>query len=190
MKPQFFPSPAAFRRWLGGNHAKVRELLVGFYKKDSGKGGLTYKEGVDEALCFGWIDGVRRRWDETRYTIRFTPRKARSIWSAVNRKRARELEAQGLMAAAGLAAFHGRDKRKQNQYSFENRGRGLDPVYQKTFRANRPAWAYFQAQPPWYQRTSSWWVISAKQETTRARRLAALIEQSAMEEWIGPLKRK
>lgn len=154
------------------------ELLVGLYKKDSGKPSITYPELVDEALCFGWIDGIRRAYTADSYTVRITPRKSKSIWSAVNLKRAAELEALGRMDAAGLAAFHGRDKTRVQMYSSENKGRALDAAQLQQFRANRKAWAWFSKQAPSYQHTASWWVISAKQEKTRAKRLATLIADS------------
>lgn len=134
-KPTFFKSPNALREWFLAHHADTTELVVGLYKKDSGKGGITYQDLVDGALCFGWIDGIRKAYDAASYTVRITPRKPKSIWSAVNLKRAAELEAAGRMHAAGLAAFHGRDTKRTNQYSFENKDRKLDAAYEKKFRA-------------------------------------------------------
>jgi len=179
MQPTFFATPAAFRRWLERNHEKADELLVGFWKKDSGKPSITWPESVDEALSFGWIDGVRRRIDDESYSIRFTPRRRGSIWSAVNIKRATELTALGRMAPAGLRAFAARDEKKSAIYSYENRPRELAPEYEKRFRANKEAWEYWTAQPPGYRRVVTYWVMEAKKEETRARRLAQLIDDSA-----------
>ena len=179
MQPTFFATPAAFRRWLERNHEKADELLVGFWKKDSGKPSITWPESVDEALSFGWIAGVRRRIDDESYSIRFTPRRRGSIWSAVNIKRATELTALGRMAPAGLRAFAARDEKKSAIYSYENRPRELAPEYEKRFRANKEAWEYWTAQPPGYRRVVTYWVMEAKKEETRARRLAQLIDDSA-----------
>lgn len=178
--PTFFATPAEFRAWLERRHATEPELLVGFHKKGSGLPSITWPESVDQALCFGWIDGVRRSLGETSYTIRFTPRRARSIWSAVNIKRAQELQEQGLMHPAGRAAFAARTEDRSNTYSFEQREPvELGDAHTKTFQANAPAWEFFQSQPPSYRKAAIWWVISAKREETRDRRLAALIDDSA-----------
>ena len=179
MKPTFFATPQDFRRWLERNHDKAGELLVGFWKKDSGKASITWPESVDEALCFGWIDGVRRRIDDESYSIRFTPRRRGSIWSAVNIRRATELRKLGRMAPAGLRAFEARDEKKSAIYSYENRPRALAPEYEKRFRANECAWEYWTAQPPGYRRLTTYWVMEAKKEETRERRLAQLIDDSA-----------
>ena len=189
MKPTFFAKPADFRTWLEKNHDKVAELLVGFYKKGSGKPSITWPESVDEALCFGWIDGVRRRIDDESYSIRFTPRRPRSIWSNVNTRRVAELTKQGRMHRAGLEAFEARDAKRSGIYSFEQRERNqkLDAAHEAKLRANRKAWAFFQAQPPGYQRLASLWVMSAKKEETRLRRLAVLIDDSAAGRRIGLL---
>ncbi len=181
MKPTFFATPAAFRRWLQKHHQKETELLVGFYKRGSGKPSITWPESVDQALCFGWIDGVRRRIDDESYSIRFTPRKRTSIWSAINIRRATELIKEELMQPAGLRAFEARDEKKSAIYSYENAPRELPPEAEKAFRANKKAWAYFQAQAPWYRRVATHWVVTAKKEETRARRLATLIDDSAHE---------
>ncbi len=185
MKPAYFPTPAAFRKWLETNHASATELLVGFYKKDSGKASITWPESVDQALCFGWIDGVRRRIDDVSYSIRFTPRKPTSNWSAINIARVEELTKLGLMRPAGLRAFEQRREDKSAIYAYENAVRTLDPADEKTFRANRKAWQFFNAQAPWYRRVCIYWVTSAKKEETRARRLATLIHDSANGEKIG-----
>jgi uncharacterized protein YdeI (YjbR/CyaY-like superfamily) len=151
---------------------------VGFYKKELGRG-LTYPEALDAALSFGWIDGVRKRLDAKAYTIRFTPRKPGSVWSVVNIRCARELIAQGLMEAPGLRAFRERDEKKTRQYSYEREQARLDPALEAALRANRKASSFFDAQPPGYKRTAIFWVMSAKREETRARRLAIVIERSA-----------
>ena len=187
MKPTFFTTPAAFRRWLERNHDKADELLVGFWKKDSGKPSITWPESVDEALSFGWIDGVRRRIDDESYSIRFTPRRRGSIWSAVNIKRATELSKLGRMAPAGLRAFEARDEKKSAIYSYENRPRDLAPEYEKRFRANEKAWDFWSAQPPGYRRLATYWVMEAKKEETRERRLTLLIDDSAHGRRLGAL---
>lgn len=179
MQPTFFQSAADFRGWLDRHHATAHELLVGFYRKESGRGGITYPEALDEALSFGWIDGVRKRIDAEAYTIRFTPRKPGSIWSAVNIRRVQELTSRGLMKPSGLRMFGERDERKTRQYSYERDRGQLDPALEETLRANRKASSFFDAQPPGYRKTVTLWVMSAKKEETRARRLAHLIELSA-----------
>jgi len=184
MTPTFFESASAFRRWLAQHHGNTRELLVGFHKRHSAKGGITYLEALDHALCFGWIDGVRKSLGEEAYTIRFSPRKPGSVWSTVNTKRADELVDRKLMTPAGLKAFRARDSKKSKQYSYEARSRPLGGAYLKTFKANTQAWAFFQAQPPGYRRVASWFVLSAKKEETRLTRLAKLIEHSGKGERI------
>ena len=188
MKPAFFPSAADFRDWLAQHHADAREVLVGFYKKESGRGGMAYPEALDAALAFGWIDGVRKRLDAEAYTIRFTPRKPGSTWSAVNIARVGELTAQGLMKPPGLRVYAERDERKTRQYSYEREQGQLDPALDATLRANRKASAFFDAQPPGYRKTATFWVMSAKKEEKRARRLAHLIERSASGARIDLLK--
>jgi uncharacterized protein YdeI (YjbR/CyaY-like superfamily) len=163
-KATFFESAAALRRWLEAHHASEAELLVGFFKRGSGRPSLTWPESVDEALCFGWIDGIRRTVDEERYTIRFTPRRPGSNWSAVNLKRVPQLEALGRMADAGRAAFAKRSEAKSAIYSYENKPEDLPPDDQKRFRANKKAWKFFSEQPPGYRRTALYWVLSAKKE--------------------------
>jgi len=179
MKPTFFTTAARFRAWLHRHHAAKRELLVGFHRVASGRPSMTYPQALDAALCYGWIDGIRRSLGAASYTIRFTPRKRDSIWSAVNVRHVARLEAAGLMQPAGLKAFRERDRAKAQRYSFENRPRRLDPASTRTFKANPRAWAHFTAQAAWYRRTAVWWVMSAKREETRARRLATLIASSA-----------
>ena len=187
MRPTFFKKQADFRTWLEKNHDKKRELLVGFYKKAPGKPSMSWPEAVDEALCFGWIDGVRKRVDDTRYTIRFTPRTGRSTWSAVNIKRAKELKKQGLMLPAGIAAFEKRSEERSRTYSYERKHAALDPAFEKRFRANKKAWAFFDGQTASYKKAAVWWVISAKREETRLRRLDQLIEVSSQGQAIPPL---
>ena len=179
MNVTHFPSAAAFRRWLEANHATAPELQVGFYKKISGKGGLTYAEAVDEALCFGWIDGLIRKIDEHSYTHRFTPRRPGSIWSLVNVRHVARLTKFGKMHAAGLKAFAIRDRKKTGIYSFENRPQSLPPTLEKKFRAQPKAWAFFNAQPSGYRRLAIYKVVNPKQEVTRERWLARLIADSA-----------
>ena len=175
----YFPTPAAFRKWLAAHHAKEKELLVGFHKKASGQPSMTWPESVDEALCFGWIDGVRKRVDETRYTIRFSPRRPRSIWSLINVNRVKELIALKRMKPAGLAAFEKRTTRKTGIYAYENRPADLEPRYARLLRKNPAAWAFFQAQPPGYRKRMNWWIASAGKEETRQKRLDRLIAESA-----------
>ncbi|MGH9308875.1 MAG: YdeI/OmpD-associated family protein [Vicinamibacterales bacterium] len=185
--PVFFKSAAAFRRWLQKNHDRALEVVVGFYRKDSGKKGISYPEALDEALCFGWIDGVRRRHDEESYVNRFSPRKKRSLWSAVNVRRAGELIAAGRMAAPGLKAFEARDAERSRQYSYERETCELPPAYVRELRKARRAWAFFKAQSPYYRRMASWFVMSAKTEETRQRRLARVIADSAKGQRIDQL---
>jgi uncharacterized protein YdeI (YjbR/CyaY-like superfamily) len=188
MEAHYFTTQDEFRAWLAEHHATADELLLGFYKKGSGLTGISYAEALDAALGYGWIDGIRRRVDDERYTIRFTPRRPGSIWSDVNTRRAAELEAAGLMAPSGLAAFHGRDKAKAQQYSYERFG-GLDEAAEAALRANPAAWAFWEAQPPSYRRPAAQWVMSAKREETRQRRLATLIADSANGLRIKELRR-
>lgn len=175
----YFASAAEFRRWLAKNHATARELWVGFHKRATGKPSMTWPQSVDEALCYGWIDGVRKRVDEERYTIRFTPRKPTSIWSAINIARVKELIARGLMKPAGLAAYARRDEKRSAMYSYENRPRTLAPEYEKELRRHARAAAFFDALPPAFRRLMVFYVMSAKKEETRRRRLARLIAESA-----------
>ncbi len=190
MKIRFFPTPSAFRKWLESHHASSTELWVGFHKKATGKPSITWPESVDEALSFGWIDGVRKSVDEDSYTIRFTPRRSASTWSAVNIRRAQALISEGRMRPAGLAAFEARKEDRSRVYSFEQRPQTLPSSYERKFKKNGIAWKYFQSQPPWYRRTCTWWIVSAKREETRLNRLDRLIEDSANERSIAPLTRK
>ncbi len=176
--PTFFATPAEFRAWLEAHHDEARELWVGYYKKGSGRPSITWPESVDEALCFGWIDGVRKGIDDVSYMIRFTPRKPRSVWSAVNIKRVGELAELGLMCPAGLAAFEQRAAERSGIYAYEQENASLDEDSEQRFRANAAAWAFFQAQPAWYRKAATWHVVSAKREETRQKRLTALIDHS------------
>lgn len=190
MTPTFFPTPADFRRWLQAHHATEKELLVGFYKTGSGKPSITWPESVDQALCFGWIDGIRKRVDDESYTIRFTPRKPTSTWSAVNIKRVEELTQLGLMTPDGLKAFEARKENRSGIYSYEQRTAELPPEYAKVLKANRAAWTFFQAQPASYRKAAMWWIVSAKQDATRLKRLTQLIELSAQSQLIPQFKRR
>ena len=179
VEPIFFTTPAELRDWLERNHATETELMVGFYKRGSGKPSITWQELVDEELCFGWIDGVRKGIDDISYSNRITPRKPRSTWSAVNIARAKELIRLGRMHPAGLEALERRSDERSAIYSYEQRKAArLDPKAERSFRANQEAWAFFQAQAPGYRRTAIWWVISAKRAETREKRLAVLIGDS------------
>jgi len=179
MKPTFFRSQAAFRAWLTTHHATTTELLVGYYKKGCGKPSMTWPESVDEALCFGWIDGIRRRVDDDSYTIRFTPRRPRGIWSAVNIRRAQVLADDGKMRPAGRAAFEARTENRSGIYAYEQRSATLPEEYARKIKENKAAWSFFQAQPPSYRKTLCWWVVSAKKDETRRARLDKLINASA-----------
>jgi uncharacterized protein YdeI (YjbR/CyaY-like superfamily) len=180
MEPTFFATPEDFRAWLEAHHDTEGELLVGFHKKGSGRPSITWPESVDQALCFGWIDGVRRRIDDDSYSIRFTPRTLRSNWSAVNVARVGELTELGHMRPAGLAAFERRSDDHTAIYSYEQRKTAkLDADQQRRFKANPGAWKWFEAQPAGYRRTATYWVISATGPQTRERRLEQLIEDSA-----------
>jgi uncharacterized protein YdeI (YjbR/CyaY-like superfamily) len=178
MQPTHFGSAAKFRAWLRRNHDKVEEVWVALSNRRASSRSLTYFDALDEALCFGWIDGVRKKLDDTSYAIRFTPRKSRSYWSSVNIRRAEALIKNGRMVAPGLKAFQERS-RESGKYSFENRPQKLDAKYEREFRKNKTAWKFFQGQAPWYQRTASFWVMSARKEDTRQRRLAILMSDSA-----------
>jgi uncharacterized protein YdeI (YjbR/CyaY-like superfamily) len=179
-EPIFFETPAAFRAWLTRHAHSVAEIVVGFYKVDSGRASITWPESVDEALCVGWVDGVRKRIDAHAYQIRFTPRKPSSTWSAINIERVRVLAEQERMTPAGLAAFAHRREAKSRTYAHEQRGTvALPPADEALFRQHKPAWAFFEAQPPGYRKLVVWRILSAKQQATRDKRLAALIEASA-----------
>lgn len=178
-KPVYFASAAEMRAWFAQHAATADELVAGFYKVHTGKATVTWAEAVDEALCVGWIDGIGRRVDDERRTIRFTPRRKGSHWSLRNVARVKALIADGRMRPAGLAEYEKRSEKKTGRASFEQRPTALPPHHQKTFKANKAAWAFYAAQAPWYQRTTTWWVISAVRPETQARRLATLIKASA-----------
>ena len=188
--PVFFATPEEFRAWLEENHATARELWVGYTKKGAGRPSITWPESVDEALCYGWIDGIRRSVDDTSYMNRFTPRRPGSNWSAVNIARVAELTAQGRMRPAGLAAFDRRRDETTAVYSYEQRHQAaLEEAEEQQLRANPAAWQFFQARPPSYRQAAIRWVISAKKAETRQSRLARLIEDSAQGRTVPPLTR-
>lgn len=189
MKVVYFRTSESFQSWLEEWHQHRKELWVGFHKKSSGKPSITYPEAVDEALCFGWIDGLRQKLNDGAYTIRFTPRKPKSQWSAVNVKKAEKLSHEGRMRPAGIRAFES-SKHQPSKYSYEQRKEStLKKEDERRFRSNHKAWDFFQAQPPWHRRTATFWVVSAKQEATRQRRLATLIADSEDGQPIKPLRR-
>lgn len=188
-KPTFFASQAEFRKWLEKNHDTVEALWVGLQKTGSAEPGLNYKQALDEVLCFGWIDGVRKSIDDSRWMIRFTPRKPRSIWSAVNIKRVGELKTLGRMKPSGLAAFEARDAKRMGLYSFEQAPHELAPEYEKQFQSNKKAWAFYESQAPSYRRVAQHWVMTGKREETRLKRLAVLIESSAKGKRAPPFAR-
>jgi uncharacterized protein YdeI (YjbR/CyaY-like superfamily) len=193
-KPTFFPTPSDFRAWLEAHHDKLREQIVGFHKKVSGKPSITWPESVEVALCFGWIDGVRKSLDESSYTIRFTPRKPSSTWSSINIKLVRKLTRQGLMHPVGLKAFAARNEKKSGVYSYEQRKSArFSREQEKHFRANKPARAFFQSQAPSYKQLTTYWVITAKKEETKQKRLSILIDHSQHQRKIPgliPTKKK
>ena len=182
MRPVFFESPQSFRVWLENHHETQKELWVGLHKKSSRRTSITWPEAVDAALCFGWIDGVRKSLGPHSYVIRFTQRKSRSVWSAVNIRRVAELQAAGLMQPAGRKAFESRSESRSAIYSYERKKAAeLPAAFEQKFRARKQAWAFFQQQPPSYRRTCIHWIINAKKEETRLKRLVTLIEDSARE---------
>ena len=180
---------AEFRAWLEKHHATSPELWVGYYKRDSSQPSITRPESVDEALCFGWIDGIRKSIDEVSYRIRFTPRKPGSIWSSVNIKRARALIKAGLVRSTGLEAYRARRENRSGIYSYEQRRAELEAPYDRLLRKNKAAWEFFRTQPPWYRKAVSWWIVSAKKEETRLKRLGELMACSARGERIPALTR-
>jgi uncharacterized protein YdeI (YjbR/CyaY-like superfamily) len=189
-EPIFFATPDEFRAWLEEHHDSAREVFVGYYKTSSSRPSITWPQSVDQALCFGWIDGMRKRIDDERYMIRFTPRKPSSTWSAVNVERIKELTELGLMRPEGLNAFQARVEGKTGVYAYERRdAAALDEAEEREFRANPQAWAFFQARPPSYRKAAIWWVVSAKKPETRRKRLATLMEDSANGRTVKPLTR-
>jgi uncharacterized protein YdeI (YjbR/CyaY-like superfamily) len=190
MRPRFFTTPAKWRAWLELHHRSARELWVGFYKRGTGRPSITWPESVDQALCFGWIDGVRKAINEASYVIRFTPRRTGSVWSSVNLARAQELTRLGLMRPAGLVAHEARTPARSGLYSYEQRKSATLPEgLKRRLKGNRKAWAFFRQQPAWYRQGAVWWIVSAKKPETRERRLTALIEDSAARRTIKPLTR-
>jgi uncharacterized protein YdeI (YjbR/CyaY-like superfamily) len=179
IKPIFFPTQSDLRKWFEKNYKKEKELLAGYYKVSTGKPSITWSQSVDEAICFGWIDGIRRNVDEESYCIRFTPRNPKSNWSAINIKKAEELIKLGIMKPEGLALFNQRTDKNSKVYSYENPAVTLDKSYEKKFRTNKQAWKFFQSTAPSYQKTTTRWVMSAKQEETRLKRLNELISDCA-----------
>ena len=184
MTPIFFEKPADFRKWLAKNHDKASEIIVGFYKVGSGKPSITWPESVDQALCYGWIDGVRRRIDDESYSNRFTPRRPTSIWSAINIKKVEELTKQNLMQPPGIAAYEKRTESKSKIYAYENDPAILSPEFEKLFKANKKAWAFFTTQAPSYQRVIIYRIMTAKQEKTQLSRLAQAITESEKQKRI------
>jgi len=189
-RPRHFATARALRTWLAKNHADVSELWVGFYKKSAKRQGTSYAEALDEALCYGWIDGVRYKVDQRSYKIRFSPRQPDSIWSLVNVRHVQRLKKLGKMAAPGLQAFDAREPRRTGIYSFEQKRPRLAAKHKEIFRANAAAWKFFSEQAPWYQRVTGHWVSSAKREETQQRRLAQLIADSAAGRRIDRLNPK
>ncbi len=187
-EPTFFATPKDFRKWLENNHENQKELWVGYYKVNSGKLSITWPQSVDEALCFGWIDGLRRSIDDVSYKIRFTPRRPKSFWSKVNLNRVKELKKLGLMQPSGLAAYAKRNEKKSRIYAFEQKNAKLKPEWEKKFKEDKKAWEFFQAQAPSYKKAAIWWVVSAKQEATQLRRLDALISDSGNEMKIKQMR--
>jgi uncharacterized protein YdeI (YjbR/CyaY-like superfamily) len=179
VKPLFFETASGFRKWLDKNHQKETELLVGFYKVGSGKPSMTWSDSVDQALCYGWIDGVRKSMGDESYTIRFTPRKSASIWSTININKIEELTRKGFMQPAGIESFSKRSEKKSGIYSHENELKKLDAAYEKKFRSNKKAWDFFQSQPPSYKKVAIHLILTAKQEKTRLSRLEKYIIESA-----------
>ena len=189
-QPVFFETPAALRKWFTANHKQGGVLWLGYHKRGTGKPSVDWAQSVDQALCFGWIDGVRKSLGAESYMIRFTPRKADSHWSSVNIKRVAELTRMGQMKPAGHKAFEARSEKKSGRYSYEQRHQArLSPTQLRQFKANADAWKYFQAQPPWYQRITTFWIASAVREATQASRLEQLIRHSAAGDWVPGLKR-
>jgi uncharacterized protein YdeI (YjbR/CyaY-like superfamily) len=178
IKPRFFRNASALRTWFEKNYKTRKELWLGFYKVGSGKLSITWPQSVDEALCFGWIDGIRKTIDAESYVIRFTQRKPGSIWSAVNINKVEALTAAGLMFPEGLAAFERRKAEKSAVYSFEQKNIAFSAEFEKIFQKNKKAWTYFSQRAPWYRRTATWWVNSAKQELTRVKRFETLMTDS------------
>ena len=187
-RPRFFATPAAWRVWLERHHADAAVLWVGFHRVESGKPSITWPQSVDEALCFGWIDGLRMSLDATSYVIRFSPRKTPSNWSAVNTRRFAELDAAGLVRPAGREAFEARREERTALYTYEKRPLELPPEHEKLLRANRDAWAWWRTAAPSYRKAVAWWIVSAKQAGTRERRLRQLVADCAARRTVPPFR--
>lgn len=188
-EPVFFENPEALRTWFEAHHARATELLAGYYKVGTGRPSITWSESVDEALCVGWIDGIRRSLGPDSYTIRFTPRNPKSIWSAVNLKKMETLLAAGRVLPEGKAAYEKRDDSRSRIYSFEQEPLVFNPAFEAIFKENAAAWAYFNKRPPSYRKGAIWWVTSAKQEATQQKRLQELIRDSEAEMHVKHLRR-
>ena len=189
MPPKFFKDQAELRKWFAKNHQDERELWLGFYKVGSGKPSVTWSQSVDEAICVGWIDGIRKTIDDHSYMIRFTPRKPKSIWSDINIDKVKELTKRHLMQPAGIAAFKKREDAKSRVYSFEQKEISLDKIFEKIFRSNKKAWNYFTSAAPSYRKAATWWVMSAKQEETKLKRLGTLMKDSEDGKYIKQMMR-
>lgn len=187
--PTFFPTPDDFRKWLKENHEEETELWVGYYKKATGRPSITWPESVDQALCFGWIDGIRKKWNEEAYQVRFTPRKPNSHWSHVNIKRIEELKKAKLVTPSGLEAYAKRDPENTGKASFEQKNVALSADFEKRLKANKKAWEYFNNKlAPSYRKQSIHWVMSAKREVTREKRFQTLLNCSEEQSKVPPLK--
>ncbi|MEO9483605.1 MAG: YdeI/OmpD-associated family protein [Ekhidna sp.] len=185
----FFSTPDHFRKWLEENHEQESELWVGYYKKATGRPSITWPESVDQALCFGWIDGIRKRLDDESYQIRFTPRKPNSHWSNVNIRKIKNLKKENLLMPAGIASYKMRNPENSGKASFEQKNLTLSKAYEAKLKANKEAWSFFNEKlAPSYRKQSIWWVMSAKREETREKRLNTLIECSALRDKVPPLK--
>ena len=190
MTPRSFKTPAAWRAWLEAHHDSSQEILLRLFRVHAADRGLTYKQALDEALCFGWIDGITHRLDDDSYCQRYTPRRPRSIWSRINVGHVQRLVKEGRMTPSGLAAYRRRDEKRTGIYSFENPGKVLPADMEKRFRARKRAWDFYQQQAPWYRRTTTHWVLSGKKDETRRRRLDALIACCARGEIVPQHRRK
>ncbi len=190
LKPTFFKTPSALRKWFIKNHLSKKELLLGYYKKATKKASVDWSQSVDEAICFGWIDGIRRRIDDEAYSIRFTPRKEKSHWSAVNIEKVKRLTKEGLMYPAGEAAFKKLDSKNAMQFAYEQKKIVLDKKYEAQIKAKEKAWSFFDNLAPSYKKSTIYWIISAKQEATRLRRLKILIESAEDGLMVPHLRRK
>lgn len=188
LNPLFFSSAKEFRKWLKANHTRRTELWVGFYKKATGIPSITWPESVEQALCYGWIDGIRKSIDDASYKIRFTPRKPDSHWSDVNIKLVKKLKKEGLMQPAGLKAFEARTEKKSRRASYEQARVNFNTEYEKKLKLNKKAWKYFSSQAPSYQKQTMWWIMSAKREDTRLKRLEILIQSSEEGQYVPPLR--